>query len=418
MMANEKTGIRSLVITKLQIKDAKIIGKTKFNKTFSIQVSSDIAHELSKALWSRLGQKENYQQLNHATMIDGSESDLWVQFGKFNNDSILTELSFRWIDPHFLCFCLWNTKEKDSKYVYDELFVKKVLREAFDEKGKIWEIFIAPSTLSISTVDIKPQTFLPSKNVLNELTRITKNNPWYKFWDYFTNNNFKRAIYYLKSIQKRKTDDIDKVFIKSIIAVCYFKQKNFLKAIRLFLKTAIDFHKLRLEMLCDICIFFAIEASKNMDNIDMSINTFKTITRRIPGISYYQRKWILNILKMYAISVNIGVAVCCRSLIEITLKETLNDTYGIPIEKLIKECKHQKILKTGASSGLYPILKVAEWKNIISKDEFDICSQIKDFGNEIHKKMGDYNSQDAKSTIQASIHLLRQIESHRPYKPI
>jgi hypothetical protein len=61
---------------------------------------------------------------------------------------------------------------------------------------------------------------------------------------------------------------------------------------------------------------------------------------------------------------------------------------------------------------------VAEWKKIINSEELDICSQIKDFGNKIHEHNRIKNYVDAKLAVQTSIHILRRLESQRPFTSI
>jgi len=165
-----------------------------------------------------------------------------------------------------------------------------------------------------------------------------------------------------------------------------------------------------------MCFFFAIQAAKEMKDLNESLAVMKRIAYEIPDLSSDLQPEVSNILCSYVVSVYVGVVVLCRRVLELALKNILVATYKKQISALIQECQQAGILKGGARSGLYPILVVAKWKGILTSNEFEIASNIKNFGNRIHESGGVENHIDAKYAIQRCIHVLRRLYS-RKYSP-
>jgi hypothetical protein len=344
------SGVRSASGGKIQNKEN--IENTKFKYKISLELPSNLASKLSKSIVARFNDIEKHEYAGRATMLDGSERDSWIHYGNYGDESIIIEISYRWIDPHFLCFSLWDMDKKDSKYFYNSLFVNQVLDEAYNKNEKVWEMFTAPCLITIGTVINDPETFLPSKSILGKIAKMAKAMPNWNFWDSYKIGDYKKAVYWLRVMEKEHNDK-GKMFLSAIEAWCYFLNKENEKSIKLFLKTASDFHDAKMEMYCDLCLYFAIEASMQICEIQNRIQVLEKVAKNIPDLSLAQRKYIFDILKISAVSVYIGVAVCCRSIIESTLKDILVETYKVPVRTLIKDCKKAGVLTGRTSSGMY-----------------------------------------------------------------
>ncbi len=68
------------------------------------------------------------------------------------------------------------------------------------------------------------------------------------------------------------------------------------------------------------------------------------------------------------LKINLGAAVLCRRLVEITLKQKLETRFGKPIDSMVKDCHAVGQLNGRLGTGFYQLLMVAKWKEILSSD--------------------------------------------------
>jgi hypothetical protein len=352
--------------------------------------------------------------INHVTWSDGSESDLWGYSGSFGSEKVVLAISHKWIDPHFLTFWLWLPDR--HRYPIDYLFGEFIREEAMTDWRKFGEVLVAPCMIKISTVENDPKNFLPTEDVLRKLCSEAKESPSVKFWRSFKENKYKTAASYVSKMRKLyDKENSQHAFLGTVEALCHFNDGQNKKAIKLFTQMASYFHSKGLEMNCNMCLFFAIEAAKKIGELTQSINSMKWIAQRIPNLSPYQRNEVSGILKNYSISVYIGVVALCRRIIEMALRDILSERCNTSVENLIKDCVKSGVLKGRPGPGLYPILVVAKWKEIINEDDFNVAKKIKDFGDRIHDRGGVRNAIDAKFAIQACIRILRQLKCPQDY---
>ena len=387
------------------------LGDVNFQYEITLRVFATAAYDLAKAVTERF-KKENVKILpiGHMTLSDGSESDLWAHYASERGEQVLVEISHQWIDLYFLSFWLWKPdRGKKEEHAIDDLFPDSLLHEHTKDGERGAEIFVAPCTIRIRTVKEDPRSFLPPGDALQRLVQETSESPWIKFWHCFNENNYKQAAAYVRAVQKLSPErDSNYFFLCAVEALCHQCVRQYGRAVKLFIQAAVGFHTTGFDRNCDACLFFAIEAAKKMDDLNQSTSVLNRIAQEIPNLSAGQRKEISDILRAYAVRVYIGVVVLCRRVLELTIKQILTESYGMPIDALVKECRKAGIL-TDRAAGLFAILTVAKWKGVLTPQEFNIASGIKDFGNRIHDKDRLEDAVDAKYAIQACIHLLRRL---------
>jgi tetratricopeptide (TPR) repeat protein len=387
------------------------LGDVNFQYDITLHVSATLAHNFAKVATARF-KEENVKILpiRHTTFNDGSESDLWVHYASEGEEHVLVEIHHRWIDLYFLAFWLWEPdREKKGDYSIDYLFPSSLIAEhtKYGERGG--EIFIAPCTIRIRTSKEDPKGFLPPEDALQKLVKETSESPWIKFWRCFKENNYKQAAACIREVQKLSRErDSAYFFLDAIEALCCQYATQYEKAVKLFIQAAAGFDITGFDRNCDACLFFAIEAAKKINDLNQSTSLLNQIAQEIPDLSPSQREEVSDILRAYAVRVYIGVVVLCRRVLEITITQILTGTYGVAIDTLVKECRKTGVLPSRAG-GLYAVLEAARWKGILTTQEFDIASGIKDFGNRIHDKDRLEDAIDAKYAIQACIHLLRRL---------
>lgn len=399
------------------------IGKLKlpdinFKYDTTLEVPCFAAHDIAKIAMASFNQDNvKHVPIFHTTLNDGSEKDLVAHYGSKSGEHILVEISHSYIDPHFLWFWLWwPDVKRQIKYPIDELFQHDLIKEAIKTGEKFGEIYVAPCKIRIRTVETNPETFLFPTDLLQKLVTSIKESPWVKFWYSFKEKEYELAASYVGEVRElSKGKDNQSIFLGAVQALCYLLGQQNAKAVDQFLKMGIDFHTARFDRYCDACFFFAIEAAKEMGDLNRSSAAMKRIAQEIPGLTPDLRKEVSNILFSYAASVYIGVVVLCRRVLELVLTQILTETYETSIDTLVKRCHKAGVLKGSVRRGLFAILMVAKWKEFLTLSEFKIASHIKDFGNRIHDKGGVENVVDAKYAVQACIHVLRRFQSRRPH---
>jgi hypothetical protein len=331
------------------------------------------------------------------------------------------EICHHYIDPHFLWFWLWLPEVKEPReYPVDELFALEITGEAYDieKRRKFGEIYVAPCKIRIRTVETDPNDFLVPRDMLQKLIVAAKESPWTKFCRSFKGREFELAASYLAElIEMTKGEDelsgLAAEFLKAVQAVCYLLGNQENKAVDQFLSVGANFHTAGLERYCDICFFFAIEAAKEMDDQNKSNAAMRRIVLEIPCLPDGLQNELSNILLSYAAKVYIGAVVLCRRVLELALAQILTEKCRSSIDLLVESCQRAGALGAGARRGMFVILTVAKWKGLLTDDEFEIASHVKDFGDRIHDKGGLENAIDAKYAIEACIHILRRLQSKR-----
>jgi tetratricopeptide (TPR) repeat protein len=323
---------------------------------------------------------------------------------------LLLRIEHKWIDPHFLSFWLWQNDD-NTIYDIDTLFRELVVKEAWQSGKKFGELLIFPCKVIINTIENDPELLLPDKEILNKMTMKAANNAGVLFWQLFQNQKFENATIILRNlIEQLENKDAGFDFLRALESLCYFNDGKYEKAISTFMNLARDFDSKSLPMHCNLCLFFAIEAGKRINSPTQSIDAMERIAREIPKLTDYNREEISGILKSYSVSVYIGAVVLCRRIIEMAIKDTLSKISGETISSLVAQCKQAGVLEGRQGNGLYQILQVARWKNVISSSDFDIAIAIKNYGDRIHIKDGVKEELHAKYAIQACIRILRQLE--------
>jgi hypothetical protein len=387
----------------------------KFQYDTILKVPCFVAYDIAKNAMAHF-RKDNvkYVPLVHYTMWNGSEEELVAYYGSEEGEHVLVTISCRYIDPHFLWFWLWlpdidkRKKARGKKDPIDELFSNEIISEAATPtKQKFGELFVAPCTVRIRTVKTNLRNFPP---VPQKLVNSLKEMPWVKFWDAFKERKYELAASYVKDVLKTsRKKDTESIFLGAVQALCYLLGKHNIEAADEFLRLGIDFHKASLDRYCDLCFFFAIEAAKGIDDLNLSSAAMKRIAEQVPGLTPHLQKEISDILLSYAVSLNTCAGVLCRRTLELTLTQILTKKYRMTTATLIKKAKEAGVLESNARPGLFAILKVAKWKEVLTSSEFKIASRIKDFGDLIHTKGGVGDAIDTKEAIHACIHILRRL---------
>lgn len=243
--------------------------------------------------------------------------------------------------------------KKPREYPVDELFKPEILEEAVNTKTKhkFAEVFVAPCTIRIRAVETDPKTFLFSADLLQELITAAKENPSVKFWYSFKKKKYELAASYIgEFIELSKGKDKQSIlysqFLGAVQALCYLLGNQNDRAVDQFLNTGINFHTAHIERYADACLFFAIEAAKEMGDLNRSRAVMKRIAQEIPGLTPDLQEEASNILLSYAASVYVGVVVLCRRALELVLKQILAETYKVPIDTLLKSCPKAGVSKT------------------------------------------------------------------------
>jgi hypothetical protein len=414
LSANKNRPISLTSIRKLNLPNIK------FQYDTTLEIPCFAAHDIAKIALARFSRDNvKHVPISHATFNDGSEKDLDAHYGSESGEHILVEVSHAWIDPHFLWFWLWWPDiKKQIEYPIDQLFEFEILGEAINTKTmqKFGEIYVAPCTIRIRTAKTDPKTFLFPPNMLQELITVAKENPSIKFWHSFKEKQYELATSYIgELLELSKGKDEQSIllfqFLCAVQALCYLRGNQNDRAVDQFLNIGINFHTARLERYCDACFFFAIEAAKEMGDLDRSRAAMKRIAQEIPSLNPDLQNELFDILFSYTASIYIGVVVLCRRVLELALKEILTETYRSSIKTLVKGCRNAGALNPGVGRGLFQILAVAKWKGLLTLNEFEVASHIKDFGNRIHDKGGVKNAVDAKYAMRACIHILRRLQS-------
>ncbi len=337
-----------------------------------------------------------------------------------NQSTYLWKFWISWIDPHFLSAWLWRPDfRKQRQYPVDKLFQKEILDDAtIKDRHKFGELLVAPCKIRILTVETDPKAFLFEPDFLQKLIYSAKENPCVKFWESFKKDNYEQAASYIDKVRKltRSNEVKQIIFLGTVQALCYLQAKQNTKAINQFLKMGADFHRAKLDSYCNLCFFFAIEAAREIEDLNQRDAAMKKIVRKIPDLNPDAQKEILNILLSYAGSIYLGAAVLCRRVLELTLTQILTTRYKKTIPQLIKECQKTGSLDKGIGPGLYGVLMVSKSRRVLMSSEFEIASNIKDFGNRIHSPGGVKNAIDAKYAIQACIHIMRRLNQKIPLK--
>jgi hypothetical protein len=380
-----------------------------------LKVPSFVAHDTAKIAMARF-RKDNvkYVPLSHATMWDGSEEDQVAYYGSEGGEHVLVEISYRYIDPHFLWFWLWLPDFK-KKRIFDHLFDEEIISEAVMPTGeKFGELLVAPCTVRIRTVKTDPKNFILALG-LQEFENFAKESPWVKFWDAFKEKKYELAASYIREVcELSEEKDTQSIFLGAVQALCCLLGKQNIQAADQFLQMGINFHKARLDRYCDLCFFFAIEATKGFGDLNLSSVAMKRIAKEIPGLIPRLQKEISDILLSYVVSVYTGAGVLCRRTLELPLTQILTNTYKMSIDTLIDKAIEAGVLKSNVRRGFFAILKVAKWKGVLTSSEFKVASKIKDFGDLIHAESGVEEAVDTKYAIYACIHILRKLQSKPP----
>jgi tetratricopeptide (TPR) repeat protein len=394
---------------------------TEFKFNLNLELDLDKSKNIVKTILAQFGKDTRLIiPLQHFTWSDGSESDLWGYYGVYGEERLLINIEHRWIDPHFLEFT-FNELEKVSrdKYPIDDLFPDIVISEAYQGgKSKFAELLVAPCSVAISTVVSKPNSYITDDSLQfkadNNLQLLST-----LFWRNYSDNQYKKAINILDELLKYYREDSARhTYVDALKAICYLKSDQFSNAVELFLQCARNFANLGIQSYCDLCVFFAIDIAKTKMGISESIAAMSKIAKQIPNLSQSQAKELVGILNNYTNKVNLGAAVLCRRLVEITLKKNLETQFGRPIIKLVKECQAAGQFNGRFGTGLYSMLMVGKWKGILSSDQLRISKGIKDYGDRIHEEGDVADETDAKYAIEACIRIIRQIETGiKPLSP-
>jgi hypothetical protein len=392
------------------------LGDINFRYDTILKVPSFVAHDTAKIAMARFRQDDvKYIPLVHATMWDGSEEDQVAYYGSGGGEHVLVEISYRYIDPHFFWFWLWLPDYKKEGSYFDNLFDEEIISEAvMPTKEKFGELLVAPCAVRIRTVKTDPQNFISALG-LQEFENFAKESPWVKFWDAFKEKKYELAASYIREIcELSEEKDTQSIFLGAVQALCYFLGKQNIQAANQFMQMGINFHKAHLDRYCDLCFFFAIEATKGFGDLNLSSVAMKRIAKEIPSLTPRLQKEISDILLSYVVSVYTGAGVLCRRTLELPLTQILTNTYKMSIDTLINKAIEAGVLKSNVRRGFFTILKVAEWKGVLTSSEFKVASKIKDFGDLIHAESGAEDAVETKYAIYACIHILRKLQSKLP----
>jgi len=198
-------------------------------------------------------------------------------------------------------------------------------------------------------------------------------------------------------------------FMHSILAICEYLSSEFLLAAEHFTSSGKEYYQLEFMRNADACFFYAIEAGRNLSDINKAFVVANSIIDDLPFIAKDYKGEITNILRSYYSGVYVGTAVLCRRVIELYLAQLLEAKFGKPVSKLVKEAKVKGEIPKKIGPGLYVVLELAKIRDIITNQEYLVASHIKDFGNSIHDRGGVNNAVDAKYAIQSCLHLLHRI---------
>jgi hypothetical protein len=213
---------------------------------------------------------------------------------------------------------------------------------------------------------------------------------------------------YLEKSTKENEDFLS--FINSLYAVCKYQAKEFESAGKLFLLTGKDYLRTGLKRNADLCFFFALEAGKGINDINKSFEIASEVVGCFRFFENDIKNEVLGIIKTYYASIYMGTAILCRRLIEIYVSEKLERTFKLPIKKQINNAKEKGEIYKGIGPGIFGILELAKLKGIINKEEYTLASNIKDFGNSIHKQGSIENLIDAKYALFSCIYFIHRGE--------